>query len=1579
MWYHLIALQLVATADVISDPCMGQCLSEEVGARVINDDHSTPAIGLMQTFLHYKLRGQSFGKAEGTTVTAVPSFNLTFAGVDPSNPYRLRSLADGCPLSKDLGFEVPFTIKTTAQIQAFRELGFIRSLPHCGWTSLTSISKYFAIGDTLDRNNSLARNICLGWGAVSITLMLWSFISVYRVPRKGTTDTVKTGLADEMKAYQRGVFNYMSLGWVDELVGRYGKCSHAVIDDNEIVVNRQDENFEPYVLFKKNWEEEVKRAGSVEKAWILRALYHTIGGRAVALLCVLALIEQLSSGVVMVIGLTMFLNCLEELDTYRLTHPGEPIDFLSPVILTLVWIWGSPMIFRGSGIIACLVDGHYTQICASGLASIVFHKALRTPAGQVKSERDVVNDDEEVDPLGLHKPNLVQLLNVDIVDCWGGLVAETFGTITAPISAIILLVIMIHQVGDASATVGATYVVPVMLLSTIFARFGMHFWRKYQICLDKRMKWLTETLISIRTVKALAWERLSYERLMEARDGELKNARTIIMLSGIITAIGHTVPWGVMIITIWFAERNGPVEAHKIMIIQRVIGALLGNIAQLSAGLTRLMTVPNSFNRIKRFLAQPDRPNNVVRQPSLQNQNAPALRVTGSFTYGGTKPNLKNLDVAIPKGELVGVIGRVGSGKTTFLQTIIGELYPIENSFVEAPDASSGNVAYCSQVPWIFEGTLRENIVTKSAMHHDRYYSCISAAGLAPDLQILPGGDQVTIGSFGIRLSGGQRARVALARAAYMEAANLVLMDDPFASVDGPTGQHIFNELILGSVMRGRTRIVVTQPDKIRLQHFDRVLLFEDGCIVAMGPPAEVMETESFKRIQAQVDEEEVQVLAKGSSPALAPRMDVALAVKEANEAGMLLREEEVREDITWPTFWWWVKTAGYTNLFVVLCAIILQAVVELRESLVIAVWVDSKVTQANTSDSIFMTRVIVVVLCCCVCISITYISVSVTALAAARRIHDEVISRLLKAPVDRFYDKHPVGRLINRLSFDMKQVDETFVTTLFGLLQLFIGMVTTNLFVLSVMPRFVSVCSFPIYALTLYFVYLYRGTAVPLVFHSKHCLSSLQDLQAVVVTQCISIRANGMMDSFMSRYNHYSHSVIRSQNLIYYICRAWAQSRVFLCFGVLTGYFALSGLWYGVPMGLLATCVSFSVFQMSSFEGLCLSFTHFLNVLNALQRLAKYTQVPEEAASDNPMDFSVLKRSKIRRDELVPLQMRAEGKIAGESTDSASLRICVRGGKPLLRLGADGRHLEFLDGCTPEDLAPGCKALQGLEGTFQIVAVNSLSTSAEQMARELCTPPAVIWVDFWNSDFKEGLSVEIEDLTAGYGTAKSVLHGVSLSIVPRTKCAFVGKTGCGKSTTLLCLLRFLEPRRGKLLIGGHDTSKLGLNAVRSMVGLVPQDPTVFEGTIRFNIDPFDEFPDARLWEAVQSVQLMPYIRTLPEGIDTHIERDGSNISFGQKQLLSLARMVVRQPPVLLLDECTSALDPLTQEAVQKTILKDFPRTTTIAVAHRLETIMSFDQIVVFDEGKVVENGTVDKLRKADGLFTAMLRAKGMK
>eukprot|EP00434_Breviolum_minutum_P039588 symbB.v1.2.035158.t1/scaffold4674.1/size36665/2 len=676
MWYTLLtatALQLVVAQS--TDTCAAhQCLPEEV----VGDDQASPAIGLMQTFLKYRLRQERHVVSNLESERDPPILNLTFAGVEPLNPYRLRSIAGACPLSKDLGVEVPLSIGSAAKLQAFQALGFIRTLPHCGLTmnTMNSITELISPGETLFQRNRLAKNLGLAWAVISVTLMMWSFISVALVPRKGTA-AVKTSLADDQKAYSSGLLHYISLGWVDELVGRYGKCTHAVIDDNEIISNRRDDNFEPYVKFKHHWEEEVKKAGSVDKAWITRALYRTVGWKGFVVMIILALVEQFSGTIFMVFGLNLFLTSLEDHDVFQQQHPGEPADYLTPTIMILLFIWGGPLLFRASSIVATLVEGHYTQICASGLASVVFDKALRTPAGTVKAEQTKEVDDEEPDPMGQHKPNLVQILNVDIVDCWGGLLADAFRTLTAPFAAIALLVMMIHQIGDSSATVGASYVLPVMLLTVMATGIAMRYWRRYQVCLDKRMKWLTETLISIRTIKALAWERLSYEKLYQAREGEINNCKYMLFISGFMTSIAHTLPWGVLLITIWFAEKQGSVPAHQVMIIQRLIGALLGSVSQVTNGISRLFTVPNSMNRIKRFLAQPDRPKDVVRQPALQNQNAPALRVMGSFTFGGTKPALKHLDVAIPKGELVGVIGRVGSGKTTFLQTIIGELYPL--------------------------------------------------------------------------------------------------------------------------------------------------------------------------------------------------------------------------------------------------------------------------------------------------------------------------------------------------------------------------------------------------------------------------------------------------------------------------------------------------------------------------------------------------------------------------------------------------------------------------------------------------------------------------------------------------------------------------------------------------------------------------------------------------------------------------------------------------------------------------------------------------------------------------------------
>jgi ABC-type multidrug transport system fused ATPase/permease subunit len=328
------------------------------------------------------------------------------------------------------------------------------------------------------------------------------------------------------------------------------------------------------------------------------------------------------------------------------------------------------------------------------------------------------------------------------------------------------------------------------------------------------------------------------------------------------------------------------------------------------------------------------------------------------------------------------------------------------------------------------------------------------------------------------------------------------------------------------------------------------------------------------------------------------------------------------------------------------------------------------------------------------------------------------------------------------------------------------------------------------------------------------------------------------------------------------------------------------------------------------------------------------------------------------------------------EETADASLVICMKTSRcPLLRARKDGRALQLIEGRRLRDIAPGCQALRGIDTAYDIVGVNS-ATTAEEMAQELCKPRATLWIDLWDARFAGGMRVQLEDLSAGYGNEKNVLHGINVEIPACCKMGFAGKTGCGKSTTLICMLRILEPRGGRIVLGGLDSQKLGLNVLRNIVGLVPQDPTIFEGTVRHNVDPFHEFPDASIWEALTNVKFTPFVREHREGLDWEITKEGGNLSLGQRQLLSMARMVIRQPPVLLLDECTSALDPCTQEAVQNTLLHKFPSSTIIAVAHRVETILSFDRITVFDLGRVAEHGTVEEvLSIKNGIFARMVKA----
>jgi ABC-type multidrug transport system fused ATPase/permease subunit len=225
-----------------------------------------------------------------------------------------------------------------------------------------------------------------------------------------------------------------------------------------------------------------------------------------------------------------------------------------------------------------------------------------------------------------------------------------------------------------------------------------------------------------------------------------------------------------------------------------------------------------------------------------------------------------------------------------------------------------------------------------------------------------------------------------------------------------------------------------------------------------------------------------------------------------------------------------------------------------------------------------------------------------------------------------------------------------------------------------------------------------------------------------------------------------------------------------------------------------------------------------------------------------------------------------------------------------------------------------------------------------------------------------DGIGVRIEGLRVGFGEGQDVLTNINLDIQPRTKVVIAGAPGCGKSTVLHCILRLLEPRAGRVLFNGTDIRNMGTLTLRSMIGLVPQDPSIFRGTIRFNIDPFGQYPDERIWAAIQCAQLLPTVRRLLRGLDHVLTDDGNNFSYGQKQLLSLARAVCQQPPLLLLDECCSALDPRTQEAVQDTIMLNFPNSTILAATRRMDEIANYNHIVLIEKGTVVRQGPVSNL-----------------
>lgn len=254
---------------------------------------------------------------------------------------------------------------------------------------------------------------------------------------------------------------------------------------------------------------------------------------------------------------------------------------------------------------------------------------------------------------------------------------------------------------------------------------------------------------------------------------------------------------------------------------------------------------------------------------------------------------------------------------------------------------------------------------------------------------------------------------------------------------------------------------------------------------------------------------------------------------------------------------------------------------------------------------------------------------------------------------------------------------------------------------------------------------------------------------------------------------------------------------------------------------------------------------------------------------------------------------------------------------------------------------------------------------------------------------------LEIEGLVVGYDPdLPPVLKGLSFNVTKNQRIGVVGRTGAGKSSLTLALFRFLEAREGSIRIDGIDISKIGLHDLRSRLAIIPQDPVLFSGTVRSNLDPFNDQTDADLLDAMERVHLIrsstngsgtatPILANtnvnIFQSLSSRISEGGLNLSQGQRQLLCLARAIVSRPKIMILDEATSAVDMATDFLIQRSVRAEFHDSTLIVIAHRLSTIADFDKILVMSDGKAVEFDTPKKLLEAKGMFWDMVGQTGEK
>ncbi|CDF90036.1 ZYBA0S05-07448g1_1 [Zygosaccharomyces bailii CLIB 213] len=1132
--------------------------------------------------------------------------------------------------------------------------------------------------------------------------------------------------------------------------------------------------------------------------------------------------------------------------------------------------------------------------------------------------------------------------------------------ISSPLLVVVVLISLYWLLGKAAIAGLVTLAIMIPINSFLSKRVESLYktQMKYK---DTRIRTTTEILNSMKSIKLYAWEKPMLQRLNHVRnDLEVKNFAKIGVVENLISFAWNCVPLMVSCSTfVLFSFINSSPLSPEIVFPALSLFELLNEaIYSVPNAITNIIETKVSVGRLKKYLLCEELDDSFMHYkkdeahsslPTVEINNATFLWKSEKSIKGNGEHDeeanvetslaaLKNIDhFEAKKGALTCVVGRVGSGKSTLLRAVLGQLPCISGSQeLVAPEVivRAKTVAYCPQSPWVMNASIKDNILFGHRYDENYYNLTIKACQLIPDLKILADGDETLVGEKGISLSGGQKARLSLARAVYARA-DLYLMDDILSAVDAEVSKNIIDKVLDedNGLLKNKTIILTTNAVSV-LKHSNMIYALQGGQIVEEGTYEEAIsrgensslqklikefdtfagkaENEDTRSIDEEVDKskqkhdeeslaDSVRSLEAAEAAEAAQMVNISsrrasmatfrakpsVEINEFNESNSAKEEKSEHGKVKKEVYIFYIKSCGLLGVVLFFLFMVLGRLFELSENFWLKYWSESNQKNGSNNDVLkfvgiyaligiastsFDTLRIVIMLLYC-------------SIRGSKKLHDTMARSILRSPMT-FFETTPIGRIINRFSSDMGTVDDGLQFIFSFFFRSILNYCITVLLIGFNMPWFLAVNA------VLLVVYLYY--------------------QAYYIT----------LSRELKRLASVTFSPIMS-----------------LVSETLGGHMVITAFRH------------VSRFYFLSFEN---------------------TQIHIDA------QFHL--RSTNRW-----LSVRLQTIGAFMVLTTALLTLATIGTKKQVTPGMVGLLMSY--------------ALQVTSSLMWIVRMSvMIETNIVSVERiyEYCQlpseAPAIVESMRPDRSWPAKGNIVFKDYSTKYKPELDpVLKGISLNIKPREKIGVVGRTGAGKSTLSLALFRLLESTEGSIEIDGLNIAKIGLYDLRSHLSIIPQDAQAFQGTVRSNMDPFDQYPANEIWKAVELSHLKPHILKMfkdenpdkpqsneIEALDVKISENGDNLSMGQRQLLCLSRALLNKSKVLVLDEATAAVDMETDQIIQETIRSEFQDRTILTIAHRIDTVLDSDKILVLDKGQVKEFDTpANLLSNKKSMFYSLCQKGG--